>query len=85
MTQKETMVYEAVRDIINRRKANNRSPECALLREVNGTIAGRIPNHELTRILMLLVRDGYLQYRPTANDQSYYTTIKQPLWNTKNL
>ena len=74
MTQKETIVYEAVRKIINRRKAECKSPECALLREIAEALTGRLASHELTRILMHLVRDKHLEYRPTMNDQSYYLT-----------
>lgn len=81
MTRNETIVYKAVQQIVSRRKAAHRVPECALLREIQSEVIGNgIGRHELTRILMGLVRSGDLRYSPTINDQSYYlTTDKEVL------
>lgn len=73
MSRKEELVYNAVQRIINRRKAVGRYPECVLKREITDEMANSgIDRYELTGLLMNLVKDGKLSYRPTVNDQSYY-------------
>ena len=73
MTKKEQIVYDAIERIINRRKAAGKYPECALKREIIDEMANSgIDRYELTGLLMKLVKDNKLSYRPTVNDQSYY-------------
>ena len=73
MSRKEEQVYNAVQRIINRRKAAGKYPECALTREITDEMANSgIDRYELTGLLMNLVKDGKLSYRPAINDQSYY-------------
>ena len=72
MSKKES-VYDAVKDIVSRRRAVHRYPECATRRELIDEIAGQgIAFHELTAILDELVQEGKLFCLPTISDQSYY-------------
>lgn len=71
----EASVLDAVKAIIDRRRAANLFPECALRREIDielSRIGSTMDHHAVTRHLMNLVKTGALEYRPTQNDQSYY-------------
>lgn len=72
MTKKEETVLNAVRGIVERREEANCFPACALRRELDELLSGKIDRHELTHCLMQLVQSGHLSSRPTVNDQSYY-------------
>lgn len=71
----EELVLNAVRAIIDRRRAAHRFPECALRREIENELSrsgSPLDRHAITRHLMNMVSSGLLEYHPTQNDQSYY-------------
>ena len=75
LSEKETIVLNAIKRVIGRRRAENRIPQCALRREIAIDIAqdsASLPEHELTHALAQLVKRRLILYRPAQNDQSYY-------------
>lgn len=75
LSEKETIVLNAIKRVIGRRKAECKFPPCALRREIATDIAqdsSSLPEHELTHALTQLVKRRLILYRPTYNDQSYY-------------
>ena len=75
LSEKETIVLNAIKRVIGRRRAECKFPLCALRREIAIDIAqdsASLPEHELTHALAQLVKRHLILYSPAQNDQSYY-------------
>lgn len=75
LSEKETIVLNAIKRVIGRRRSECKFPLCALRREIAIDIAqdsASLPEHELTHALAQLVKRRLILYRPAQNDQSYY-------------
>ena len=72
MTKKEETVLNAVRGIVERRRAAGKFPECVTAREIVNELIDAVSRVEALHILQQLTEQQIIIQRPTINDQLYY-------------